>query len=174
MLLYLTFSNLNSIHWIIKKRYRLWCTFQDIFRTFQVNFQDISITLVKFLMEDIPVGTHLQVTSLFMGVGTEWVRPESYSPSESFRSYTPLSPGRFAPIFYSKCKYIIILVVELVHCTGSPVTVSWCWFDGPSSFTINLNVRRFAFVFFKFYFDVKILTQITNYRRIIVCYLYMY
>jgi hypothetical protein len=29
MLMYLTFSNLNSIHWIIKKRYRPLCTFQD-------------------------------------------------------------------------------------------------------------------------------------------------
>ena len=29
--MYLTFSNLNSIHWIIKKkRYRPLCTFQDI------------------------------------------------------------------------------------------------------------------------------------------------
>ena len=42
--MYLTFSNLNSIHWIIKKRYRPLCTFQDIFKTFQVNFQDISVT----------------------------------------------------------------------------------------------------------------------------------
>ena len=35
--MYLTFSNLNSIHWIIKKRYKPLCTFQ-------VNFQDISVT----------------------------------------------------------------------------------------------------------------------------------
>ena len=36
--MYLRFSNLNSIHWIIK-RYRPLCTFQDIFRTFHDNFQ---------------------------------------------------------------------------------------------------------------------------------------
>ena len=41
MLVYLPFSNLNSIHWIIKKRYGPLCTFQDIE---QVNFQDISVT----------------------------------------------------------------------------------------------------------------------------------
>jgi hypothetical protein len=29
-----------------KKRYKPLCTFQDIFRTFQVNFQDISVTPV--------------------------------------------------------------------------------------------------------------------------------
>ena len=28
--MYLRFSNLNSIHWIIKKRYKPLCTFQDI------------------------------------------------------------------------------------------------------------------------------------------------
>ena len=36
MLMYLTFSNLNSIHWLIIKKK---CTFQDIFRTFHDNFQ---------------------------------------------------------------------------------------------------------------------------------------
>ena len=42
MLMYLTFSNLNSIHWLInkkKKGYRPKCTCQDIFRTFHDNFQ---------------------------------------------------------------------------------------------------------------------------------------
>ena len=38
--MYLTFSNLNSIHWIIKKDISLYV----LFRTFQVNFQDISVT----------------------------------------------------------------------------------------------------------------------------------
>ena len=38
--MYLTFSNLNSIHWIIKKDIGLYV----LFRTFQVNFQDISVT----------------------------------------------------------------------------------------------------------------------------------
>ena len=38
MPIYLTFSNLNSIHWIIKKIYRPLCTFQDIFRAFHDNF----------------------------------------------------------------------------------------------------------------------------------------
>ena len=39
--MYLTFSNLNSIHWIIKKRYKPLCTFQDISGQY---FQDISVT----------------------------------------------------------------------------------------------------------------------------------
>ena len=43
--MYLTFSNLNSIHWIIKKDIRLYV----LFRTFQVNFQDISVTLAMYL-----------------------------------------------------------------------------------------------------------------------------
>ena len=39
--MYLRFSNLNSIHWIIQKDISLYV----LFRTFQVNFQDISVTL---------------------------------------------------------------------------------------------------------------------------------
>ena len=38
--MYLTFSNLNSIHWIIKKKD---IGLYVLFRTFQVNFQDISV-----------------------------------------------------------------------------------------------------------------------------------
>ena len=38
--MYLRFSNLNLIHWIIKKDISLYV----LFRTFQVNFQDISVT----------------------------------------------------------------------------------------------------------------------------------
>ena len=39
--MYLTFSNLNSIHWIIKKKPDI--GLYVLFRTFQVNFQDISV-----------------------------------------------------------------------------------------------------------------------------------
>ena len=92
MLMYLTFSDLNPIHWLIKKkkdvglnvlsgyfqdismtifrsnyfqfelnpldnkkRYKLLCTFQDIFRTFYVNFQDISVThyINMYFSEDL-------------------------------------------------------------------------------------------------------------------------
>ena len=41
--MYLRFSNLNSIHWIIKKDISLYV----LFRTFQVNFQDISVTHIR-------------------------------------------------------------------------------------------------------------------------------
>ena len=46
MLMYLTFSNLNSIHWIIKKDIGLYV----LFRTFQVNFQDISGYVIDHVM----------------------------------------------------------------------------------------------------------------------------
>jgi hypothetical protein len=40
MLMYLTFSNLNSIHWIIKKDIDLYVLFRTLNPTFHDNFQD--------------------------------------------------------------------------------------------------------------------------------------
>ena len=63
MLMCLTFSNLNSIHWKIKKIYRRpLCTFQDIFRPFQVNFQNISVT--RFIFR-IRIGAFVVLVSIF-------------------------------------------------------------------------------------------------------------
>ena len=66
--MYLTFSNLNSIHWIIKKDISLYV----LFRTFQVNFQDISVTPKAIMKHKINFPCNHDFPDLFivfLGVG---------------------------------------------------------------------------------------------------------
>jgi hypothetical protein len=64
--MYLTFSKFELSPLNNKKRYKLLCTFQDIFRTFQVNFQDISVTHIMLpLVATLTPGLTWMIRLLF-------------------------------------------------------------------------------------------------------------